>query len=210
MSSSADADVFASEEDLTKRSLFLVESAKKSVEEASGASNLAQMVAMNVRMVSGMMGELARGMENVVTNTDESHNQIEQIQTETTKTRECLKALTKTVEDIASSASSVRGVAGRTNMLALNATIEAARAGDHGRGFAVVAGEVKALAKQTAETTSDIDAQLAAIRLAALKSFEVLGAGQRRFRSNLREIECSLDRGASTERKFYRNEHVRK
>jgi len=54
----------------------------------------------------------------------------------------------------------IGAIAGQTNLLALNATIEAARAGDAGRGFAVVAGEVKALARKTAEATADIDETL--------------------------------------------------
>jgi putative methionine-R-sulfoxide reductase with GAF domain/uncharacterized protein with GYD domain len=61
----------------------------------------------------------------------------------------------------------ITSIADQTNLLALNATIEAARAGEIGKGFAVVAGEVKELARETAEATKRVSEQIAALQASA-------------------------------------------
>ncbi|KUL39137.1 methyl-accepting chemotaxis protein [Actinoplanes awajinensis] len=67
----------------------------------------------------------------------------------------------------------IESIAEQTNLLALNATIEAARAGESGKGFAVVAGEVKELARETAEATKKVAEQIAGIQASA----ETVAAG---------------------------------
>lgn len=77
-----------------------------------------------------------------------------------------IEALSSQSEQIGQIIASVAEIAEQSRLLALNAAMEAARAGEHGRGFSVVANEIRSLASQSKESTTQVRKILGEIRRA--------------------------------------------
>jgi len=86
-----------------------------------------------------------------------------QVSDTTNKVSVNINELSKSMKEIQKILKMMIGISEQTNLLSLNAAIEAARAGEAGRGFAVVANEVKKLAEQSKEFTSNINSIIASI-----------------------------------------------
>ena len=130
------------------------ESVSSGAEEVSGntqsIASATEQLSNSIREVSGQIHRLSGVADAAVAQVDEGTTHGE--------------TLVGAIDRIGEVLSLIQGIAKQTNLLALNATIEAQRAGEAGRGFAVVASEVKALARQTAEATSSIDASIGSVR----------------------------------------------
>jgi len=153
---------------------------------AAAATHSDELCGAMFRSVTGTsdeIGAVAKGMQQLSKAIDEISNQVSDgdavatqgVVKEVGHAKEAVKGLVEAAGKIDNVVNFIREVAEQTNLLALNATIEAARAGAAGQGFAVVANEVKALAYQTAEATSDIDREVGAIQAASDNTASAIG-----------------------------------
>ncbi len=101
-----------------------------------------------------------------------------------TKIRDKVQIIAQTILDLSHQTQQVgeitavvNNLAQQSKMLALNASIEAAKAGEAGKGFAVVAVEVKNLAEQSEQATTQVQKILESIRYATEKAVMVTEEG---------------------------------
>lgn len=130
----------------------------------SSVAAAAEQSSTNISMVSSAAEEMNSTINEIAQNTEKTRISSNLAVDRTKKASENIDQLSKSAQKIGKVVETINEISEQTNLLALNATIEAARSGEAGKGFAVVAGEIKALARQTAEATMEIKQKIETIQ----------------------------------------------
>ncbi len=134
--------------------------AKKTDANVKQVAKSGEDMRTQINTVASAVEEMTASLNEVAKNTAKGSRISQNASQRTEQINTRMEALIVSSKKIGKVIGVIKDIADQTNMLALNATIEAAGAGDAGKGFAVVAGEVKELAKQSAEATGDIAGQI--------------------------------------------------
>jgi methyl-accepting chemotaxis protein len=160
----------------TTQTAAAVSQTSATVEEVRRTSELATIRAQGV---SERAQRSARISETGRKATDESVQGMQRIKSQMESIAQRMAELSSRSESISQIISTVDDLARQSNLLSVNASIEAAKAGDVGKGFAVVAQEVKDMANQSRDATSQVRAIITEIQQSATAAATATAQGNK-------------------------------
>jgi methyl-accepting chemotaxis protein len=176
--------------------------------QSNSAAQATQQVTQNLQILSTCSTEMMSTVQSIASNASEAAKVAGSAVSAAQTANAAIAKLGHSGSEIGVVIKVITSIAQQTNLLALNATIEAARAGEAGKGFAVVAGEVKELAKQTANATEEISRKINAIQVdtkSAVAAIETVSGVINEINSISATIATAVEEQSATTNEMTRN-----
>lgn len=158
------SDIASMNEEMSSTLNNVADFGKKTAENVADMAQSGDEMSDQVNIVASSADQMTASLNEVAKNTVRASRISQNASQRAEQINIKMTTLVSSSKEIGKIVGVIKDIADQTKMLALNATIEAAGAGEAGKGFAVVAGEVKELAKQSAEATEIIAVQVEEIQ----------------------------------------------
>lgn len=185
--------------------------AKAAAQMSSGMSSVAAgstEAARNIGLVADAAEAMTEAVSRIASGSEKARGITESAVAKAVSATSRVNHLGTAASAISKVTEVITEISAQTNLLALNATIEAARAGEAGKGFAVVANEIKALASQTTQATTDIKEKIADIQHSTEDTVKEIGEITEvigKVNDTVSEIVLDMETQAETTREIAAN-----
>jgi len=153
---SAGSEIMASVSQLTSGAAETATSVSETtttVEEVKQTAEVTNQKAKHVSELGQKNAEISRaGLKSI----EDTINGMNRIKEQMDSIADMVVRLSEQSQAIGEIIATVNDIAEQSNLLAVNASIEAAKAGEQGKGFAVVAQEIRSLAAQSKQATTQV------------------------------------------------------
>jgi methyl-accepting chemotaxis protein len=151
----------------------------------------AQMASQKAKLVADSAQRAAQSSQSGRKSTEDVAAGMERIRQQMDAIAASMGRLSEQSQTIGQIIATVEDLATQSNLLAVNAAIEAAKAGEQGKGFAVVAQEVKSLAEQSRQATSQVRTILGDIQKATSAAVMATEQGSKAVEAGTRQSEVA-------------------
>ena len=162
---------------LTAQAQQQFESLSQALDQIQSMLNSTEAVAKNAQQVEAAVQQANQTVSQGDTAMNRTVEGILDIRETVAETSKRLKRLSESSQKVSRVVNLIGNFTTQTQLLALNASIEATRAGEYGRGFVVVADEVRSLARQSAEATTEIAQLVQEIQAGTAEVSQVMETG---------------------------------
>ncbi len=185
--SSSSSEILATTTQVASGSAETATAVSETTATVEEVKQTAQVSSQKAKYVSESAHKAAQVSSTGRQSVEESIQGMQRIQEQMASIAESIVRLSEQSQAIGEIVATVNDLSEQSNLLAVNAAIEAARAGEQGKGFAVVAQEVRSLAEQSKQATSQVRSILTDIQKATSAAVLATEQGSKAVEAGVRQ-----------------------